>query len=102
MSSFEEKLTAQGDHHRSGGARGGSLVPAVGGLWTGRPSFYNEKGDVLQVVITGVRGDDRLRLALSPGRLPPQCGVSGGRYPGGQRHSRHHGLLPAASLTAGR
>ena len=80
VSSFEEKLTAQ------------EIITALGG--TGEV-FYNEKGDVLQVVITGVRGDDRLRLALSPGRLPPpQCGVSGGRYPGGQRHSRHHGLLP--------
>lgn len=75
VSSFEEKLTAQ------------EIITALGGtgevpwslLWEGYgldgQVFYNEKGDVLQVVITGVRGDDRLRLALSPGRLPPRSVV---------------------------
>lgn len=102
VSSFEEKLTAQ------------EIITALGGtgevpwslLWEGYgldgQVFYNEKGDVLQVVITGVRGDDRLRLALSPGRLPPAVWCI--RRPLPRRSTAFPSPRPpsAASLTAGR
>lgn len=102
VSSFEEKLTAQ------------EIITALGGtgevpwslLWEGYgldgQVFYNEKGDVLQVVITGVRGDDRLRLALSPGRLPPAVWCI--RRPLPRRSTVFPSPRPpsAASLTAGR
>ena len=68
VSSFEEKLTAQ------------EIITALGGtgevpwslLWEGYgldgQVFYNEKGDVLQVVMTGVRGDGRGRRRVRAGR----------------------------------
>ena len=46
VSSFEEKLTAQEIITALGGHGGGSLVPAVGGLWTGTAKFFTTRREM--------------------------------------------------------